>query len=395
MTFSRIHLLCFSLVFLSQHVVLEAARTPKKTRQHPKKTRQQKDYEIKQSLLKIYGKEPIDKTLSSLKEKAKPAGERPLVPINGTDTAAKVRLVEKAKKVLEKHGELVQIDKAAIRKEIEEFKKSKSEWEQPPNWNFELPQALQSENSARLLDIANFLFVLNSTNYRYWFDSPAKNYPAWEQGSFSASEKLSRLYSAGRLPGLHLRPEEVKDYLRSAYMGMPAPNDRLNRLEAAADIEKFEKHLASAFKDGRWHFDTQFARDLAQLYPKVFGNDPFLKRSQLTTSMIAAVFYHRGEKVDLSVTAFADYRVPQLLRHMGILKYSTDLGKKVDNQEKLLSGKAEEVSIRAATIVAANMIAKELGTTDANVDAALFLLTRDPDFKEKAKPHHRTVTANY
>ena len=80
---------------------------------------------------------------------------------------------------------------------------------------------------------------------------------------------------------------------------------------------------------------------------------------------------------------------------MGVLEYSKELGQKVDNQKKLPSGKPDEVSIRAATIVAANMIAKELGTTDANVDATLFLLTRDPEFKEKAKPHHRTVTANY
>ena len=55
---------------------------------------------------------------------------------------------------------------------------------------------------------------------------------------------------------------------------------------------------------------------------------------------------------------FADYRVPQILRHLGIMEYSEELAQKIDNKVELSYSSEEEVEIRAATITAVDLIAE-------------------------------------
>jgi hypothetical protein len=52
------------------------------------------------------------------------------------------------------------------------------------------------------------------------------------------------------------------------------------------------------------------------------------------------------------LTTFADYRVPQILRHFDILEYSPALAEIVDSQKELAMGSSDEISIRAATVTA-------------------------------------------
>ena len=52
------------------------------------------------------------------------------------------------------------------------------------------------------------------------------------------------------------------------------------------------------------------------------------------------------------LTMFADYRVPQLLRHMQILQYSPALADRVDSTQIIMAGSMDECYIRAATVVA-------------------------------------------
>jgi hypothetical protein len=61
----------------------------------------------------------------------------------------------------------------------------------------------------------------------------------------------------------------------------------------------------------------------------------------------------RGEK-ELSnldkLTAFADYKVPQMLRKFGVLEYIPELANKIDGYKEIEAGSREEIEIRAATI---------------------------------------------
>ena len=60
------------------------------------------------------------------------------------------------------------------------------------------------------------------------------------------------------------------------------------------------------------------------------------------------------------ITTFADYRVPQLLRHSNIIQYSTKLAQRIDTYEELVQHSDEEYAIRASTIVAVELLVQEL-----------------------------------
>jgi len=79
----------------------------------------------------------------------------------------------------------------------------------------------------------------------------------------------------------------------------------------------------------------------------------FLKRAQILVADIFGAFGGRGigHFKDLHyLTAFADYKIPQILHHFGILEYSSSLEKKIKNRILIPAGSREEVEIRACSI---------------------------------------------
>ena len=72
----------------------------------------------------------------------------------------------------------------------------------------------------------------------------------------------------------------------------------------------------------------------------------FYKRAQLFAADLYGAF--RGEdwgrfKDIEKLTAFADYKLPQALRHLGILRYTSNLARKVDQKIYLEPGSTAEV----------------------------------------------------
>lgn len=94
-----------------------------------------------------------------------------------------------------------------------------------------------------------------------------------------------------------------------------------------------------------------------------------------------------------TLTAFADYKLPQLLRHNGAIHYEQSLARRIDAKEHIAKGSREEVEIRAATVWACELIAQELGVPAVLVDNVLWLTaaTTSP----RIKPYHRTLTTSY
>jgi len=66
------------------------------------------------------------------------------------------------------------------------------------------------------------------------------------------------------------------------------------------------------------------------------------------------------------LTTFADYRVPQVLRHWKILVYAPSLANKVDNYIELQKSSYDEISIRSATVVAVEELVKLLNNNNNN-----------------------------
>ena len=127
----------------------------------------------------------------------------------------------------------------------------------------------------------------------------------------------------------------------------------------------------------------------------------FYKRAQLFAADLYGALGGKGlgSFRDIKeLTAFADYKLPQVLRHVGVLEYAPALMQKVDRMIHLDPGCEEEVEIRASTIWAVELIRqamKRLGKdVHANeIDWLLWNLGQDDRFR--AKPYHRTVTIFY
>ena len=117
-----------------------------------------------------------------------------------------------------------------------------------------------------------------------------------------------------------------------------------------------------------------------------------------------------------NITTFADYRVPQLLRHLGVLQYSPNLAQQVDQQIEILPFSADELYIRAATVVAVDELVrdvrmklqnntmyqklplKEILTTEVNavkMDWYLWNIGEKLDRNKTLGHHHRVKTIFY
>lgn len=127
----------------------------------------------------------------------------------------------------------------------------------------------------------------------------------------------------------------------------------------------------------------------------------FFKRAQILVSDLAGAFASTGE-LHLEgrdrLTAFADYKVPQVLRELGILRYSDGLAGTIRARELIEAGSREEIEIRAATIWACELIRQHLescGTSFTASDVDWVLWNRGQSLPPTGEPYHRTVTIFY
>lgn len=86
------------------------------------------------------------------------------------------------------------------------------------------------------------------------------------------------------------------------------------------------------------------------------GHQVFLyKRAQIFVADLWGAFKGEGygKFNDIgSITIFADYIIPAVLRELGILKYSSALSDSIDSKIEVYAGSEEEVEIRACSIYA-------------------------------------------
>ena len=127
----------------------------------------------------------------------------------------------------------------------------------------------------------------------------------------------------------------------------------------------------------------------------------FYKRAQLNSKMISDLCMAYGDKslenLD-QLTAFADYKIPQKLRNIGILEYESELAYKIDNYILIEPNSNEEIEIRATAIWAVELIKQELlekydFVTSSHVDSMLWNMSQTK--KAGEKPYHRTFTIFY
>lgn len=123
----------------------------------------------------------------------------------------------------------------------------------------------------------------------------------------------------------------------------------------------------------------------------------FYKRAQLITSDILHVRnILEGIHVDYSnLMGCADYKIPQVMRCLGILDFNEELSNIVDNYIELEYGSEMEVEIRANNLVVIDYIYKKLDGKISRMDINDYIWLLGQDKSKMIKPYHRTRTIYY
>lgn len=127
----------------------------------------------------------------------------------------------------------------------------------------------------------------------------------------------------------------------------------------------------------------------------------FLKRAQILVADLAGAASGAswGRFDDLAVlTAFADYKVPQVLYRHGVLVYSAGLRDRLRRRELIPAGSEAEIEIRAATIWSCELLRRALAEQSRDVTASQLdwlLWTEGQSLPGDTLPYHRTPTIFY
>lgn len=265
------------------------------------------------------------------------------------------------------------------------------------------------------LEKLHFLFVFNSINFCYWGE------PKW-----TVTYKRKEYDGAwGMVVAFGRAIEEGKSILDPAYLAALSADELSYLFRGNVSIPMFTERLDILKEIGATlndRFGGSFANitnaasnDALLLLDLIVKNFPsfadishykdrkifFYKRAQLLVSDIYNLFGGQGfgELKNIEkLTAFADYKIPQVLRKAEILSYTEKLATKVDMMELIPGGSEEEVEIRANTIQAVELIGKRLLERNIHVEPIyindhLWLLgqNKSPD----DLPYHRTRTTYY
>ena len=122
----------------------------------------------------------------------------------------------------------------------------------------------------------------------------------------------------------------------------------------------------------------------------------FYKLAQLLTSDILHIKeLINGAKVDYShLVGCADYKIPQTLRALGIIKFNDELSDIVDNKVLIVKNSKYEVEIRANMIAVINYINSKLEYS-CSIDINDYLFLSSKSVKDIAKPYHLCKNQNY
>ena len=272
----------------------------------------------------------------------------------------------------------VQVDQAAI----ESLAPGLARRIQAPTWHQRYHWSGGTPNQ-----LANWLLVLDALNFSFWGE------PRWRvdhkgeklDGYFALAASLTRaveeedrpLWDARYLSGI--TEGDLREILRGDNT-IPMLDRRLENLHELGDV------LQSRY-DGQFSTAIQMAGRSGVLLARLLARDflsfndiadfkgrevRFLKRAQLLVSDLHGAFGGQGwgAFTDLDqLTAFADYKLPQILRHMGALTYLPSLAEKVDNRFLLPALSREEVEIRAGTVWAVELLRQALARNGADLTA--------------------------
>ncbi len=311
------------------------------------------------------------------------------------------RVLSSTKRVV-KRSSLVRIDRKKLKDFARKLKKVR------------IPKFKKEYYPENPIDTIQFLFIVDSLNFSFF---PDKRKKKWKV-SFS-SKKISGSF------GLVLSLKKYLDYILNSYYLKNVSEKELEKIFNGYGkitlikerkrilnevgrilIEKFDSQVINLLKKAN-HSAESLIEILVKNFPcfrdiceykgrKVY----FLKKAQLFVADLFRYFDGKtwGYFKDIDkLTAFADYRLPQLLYTFGVIKYADRLHSLIKSKNEIKHCSIQEIEIRANTIWTVEYLKEELiklgrKINSFEIDWILWNMSK----KVKLKiPHHRTRTIYY
>jgi Potential Queuosine, Q, salvage protein family len=121
---------------------------------------------------------------------------------------------------------------------------------------------------------------------------------------------------------------------------------------------------------------------------------PFYKRAQLTAADLSTAGVVHLDGLE-RLTIFADNLVPHVLRLDRVLEYDPSLVARIEREDLIPSGSAEELEIRGCALHAVELLVGHLDNTVAPMQLDYLLWNRGQGPPYKAVPRHRTRSVFY
>lgn len=263
-------------------------------------------------------------------------------------------------------------------------------------------------------ELSNLLLLIDALNFCFWSPDPIRI--TWRDQVYRRFEAMFvSLMLAAKFDRQWFEPrhwlcvprEEIRQVLGgSGELLMLDEREQVIRETGRTLLDRFDGQFLNAIESVNrraWplavllmtNFDS--FRDVS-----TYDGRPvfFMKRAQICALDISLAWEAQGYGALAGLdelTAFADYRVPQALRHLGILRLTDALAARIEEERELARDSEEEVEIRAATLHAVERMkaaAVQAGKTTQSwqVDWYLWALGRSADIRVN---HHRTRTVFY
>ncbi len=316
----------------------------------------------------------------------------------------------------------VKINHTAIERAADTLAEKRIE---PPAWNYEFHF---HDGTPRTV---NYLFLLDALNFCFWGKpkwrieykpaviasrEAAKQSPTvtkqldgyWALAAAlkRAIEKDARIAEADFLA--RISPQELAEILSGAGT-IPLFAERWRNVrELGTVLKNLWAGQAARLVECADHDAARLAQMVAENFSSfndiaIYDNREvrFFKRAQIVVTDIWGAFGGKdwGEFDNINqLTAFADYKLPQILRAWGILKYGTTLTRKVNAQVELGAGSPDEIEIRAATLWAVEFLRAALsirGRKLWSIQVDWILWEASQAKFAGMKPYHRVRTIYY
>ena len=254
--------------------------------------------------------------------------------------------------------------------------------------------------------IINFLLIYESIDFSFWGS------PKWSietdsdklDGSIALLYALLKYVKKSKTTDLSNVSQECFSNILKGNIEIPLLEERFKIIKEISTIvnEKMQgnfyqyiKHITS---------DSELFETIIKYFPsfkdeRTYNNQTiyFYKLAQLLTSDILHI-REQKEKIEVDYTHLvgcADYKIPQILRRIGILNYDDELSKTVDNQIEIPTNSIYEVEIRANMLTVIDMINQKLNHKYSSIDINDYLFMQKKNKNLTLKPYHLTRCTNY